>query len=157
MEVKDKIITLVAIIFMIVIASSFFIGGGPDIVEAVDDKYSLKSVDGRIRTYYSNDDVNATIYNIDYIKEPYDQKIKSGEKGILLYDEAVIVVEDKDGRTEIELVRDHKTAYHRHHNTMFLFWGNNLYRDGRIRTPRSMRNGSIGSSPSRGGGFGFGK
>ncbi len=157
MSGKDVFITLGVLLIIIIIAGSSFIGSGPDIVKAVDDKFSLKSTEGSIRIYNSSDDITTTINSIDSIKKPYDQKVDSEGKAVLLYDEAVIVVEDRDGNTEIELIKDHQTAYNRHRNTMIIFWGGNLYSNGRIRTPRSIRKGSIGSSTSRGGGFGFGK
>lgn len=157
MSGKDIFITLGVLFIIIVIAGGSFIGSGPDIVRAVDDKFSLKSTEGSIKVYNSNDDINSTVSSIDSIKKPYDQKVDQEGKAVLLYDEAVIVVEDKDGNTEIEVIKDHQTAYNRHRNTLIFFWGNNLYSNGMIRTPRSIRNGSIGSSPSRGGGFGFGK
>jgi len=157
MSGKDVFITLGVLLIIITIAGSSFSGSGPDIVKAVDEKFPLKSTEGSIRVYNSSDDINTTVNSIDSIKEPYDQKIDQQGKAVLLYDEAVVVVEDKDGNTEIEVIKDHQTAYNRHRNTLIFFWGNNLYSNGRIRTPRSIRNGSIGSSPTRGGGFGFGK
>ncbi|MTI61734.1 MAG: DUF4247 domain-containing protein [Firmicutes bacterium] len=157
MEKRDIIVSLGVLILIIFIVGGLLTGRGPNIVKAVDKKYSLKSVEGPVKTYDSKDDLNMTVNSISSLKKPYDQKIDSTGKSILLYDEAVIIVEDKGGHTEIELIEDHKTAYRRHHNTMIFFWGNNLYRNGRIRTPRSIRKGSIGSSSSRGGGFGFGK
>lgn len=157
MNGRDVLITLGVLGLILFMAGSSFIGGGTNIVKAVDDNYSLKDTEGNIRVYQSDDSLDTTIRKIDSLKQPYDQQVDASGKGVLLYDEAVIIVEDKDGITEIELIKDHKTAYNRHRNTMFLFWGSNIYRDGRIRTPRSIRRGSIGSSPSRGGGFGFGK
>ena len=157
MEGRDILISLGVFILIIVIASSSFTGRGPNIVKAVADKYPLKSIEGNIKIYNSDDDFNMTVNSISSLKKPYDQKIDPDGKSILLYDEAVVIVEDKDGNIEVELIEDHDTAYRRHRNTMVFFWGNNLYQNGRIRTPRSIREGSIGSSSSRGGGFGFGK
>lgn len=156
MERKDIIISLGVLILIIFIAGRLF-GGGPNIVKAVNDKFSLKSVEGSVKIYSSKDNLYDTVYQINSLKKPYDQKKDSTGKSILLYDEAVVIVEDKSGHTEIELIEDHKTAYRRHHNTMVFFWGSNLYSNGRIRTPRSIRKGSIGSSSYHGGGFGFGK
>ncbi|MFW6287147.1 MAG: DUF4247 domain-containing protein [bacterium] len=146
------------ILILIILISSSSINRGPNIAKAISDKYPLKSTEGSIRIYNSSEDVNSTVFNIRNIKRPYDEKIENdGTTGILLYHEAVIIVEDKEGNTEIELIRDHQRAYNRHRNTMIMFWGNNLYSNGRIQTPRSIREGSVRSSSSRGGGFSFGK
>ena len=156
MEGQDFFISLGVLLITIFMASSFM-GSEPNIVEAVSDKYPLKTTDGQVRKYSSNNDVYTTINNIVSIKEPYDQKVKMTKESVLLYDEAVVIVRNQNRTTEIEVIEDHKTAYRRHRGTMILFWGNNPYRNGRIGTPRSIRKGSIWSSPSRGGGFGFGK
>ena len=157
MEVKDLLVSVAALILIIIFASTFLMGNGSNIVKAVDDSFSLKNNENGIRRYSSNSGVTSTVNKITSLKEPYDQKVDLNRESILLYDEAVVVIRDHDGTTEIELIKDHQRAYHRHRGTMVLFWGNNLFRDGRIRTPRSMRRGSIGSNPSLGGGFGFGK
>lgn len=157
MEIKQFVLTLGVLLLIIIIAATSFMGNGPDIAKAVSDKFPLKSTNGYIHTYQSPDNANKTVNTIVSIKRPYDQKVEAEGKSILLYDEAVLVVEEKDGITEIELIEDHQVAYNHHRNTMIFFWGGNLYQNGRIRTPRSIRNGSIGSSSNRGGGFGFGK
>jgi outer membrane lipoprotein-sorting protein len=157
MDGQDLLISLGALILIIFIASSSFMGHGSNIVNAVSEKYPLISNDDGVRIYRSNNDIRSTVNNIVSIKKPYDQKMDLTRGSILLYDESVIVVQNQSGTTEVEVIKNHQRAYNRHRGTMILFWGNNLFRNGRIRTPRSMRKGSIGSSPSLGGGFGFGK
>lgn len=130
---------------------------GPNIVKAIDGKYPLKSATGDIRIYKSDADVNDTVNNIVVLKNPYDKKVDENGKSILLYDEAVLIISEQNNETEIELVKDHETAYNRHRNTMIMFWGGNVFSRGRIRTPRSIRRGSVGSPSTRGGGFSFGK
>ncbi len=157
MDGRDLFISLGVIIITFFIASSVFMGPGTSIANAVSDKYPLINSENGIRIYSSNSDIKTTANNIASLKKPYDQKVDTSNESILLYDEAVVVVKEQNGTTEIEVIEDHQTAYNRHHSTMVLFWGSNLYQNGRIRTPRSIRQGSIGSSPSSGGGFGFGK
>ncbi len=134
-----------------------FLSKAPSIVKAVSDKYPLMTSENGVLTYSSKSDLRSTVNDIVLQKKPYDQKVDTTGKSILLYNEAVIVVKEQNSSTEIEVIKDHQQAYNTHRSTMILFWGSNPYRNGRIRTPRSIRQGSIGSSPSLGGGFGFGK
>jgi len=157
LEIRDILISLGVLLIIIYMSSSSFLGQGPSIVKAVSDKYPLVTSENGVLTYSSKDDLSLTVNDIVSQKDPYDQKVDTTGKSILLYDEAVIIVREENSSTEIEVIKDHQNAYNRHRSTMILFWGSNPYRNGRIRTPRSIRQGSIGSSPSLGGGFGFGK
>ena len=157
MEAKDLLISVAALVLIIILASTFLMGNRSNIVKAVDSKFPLINYENGVRRYSSNNGVTSTVNKIASLKEPYDRKVDLNRESILLYDEAVVVVRDQSGKTEIEVIKDHQRAYRRHRGTMIFFWGNNLFRNGRIRTPRSMRRGSIGSNPSLGGGFGFGK
>ena len=154
---KNRYYIVPILIALVIMMSVTACDMGTNIVRAVDENYQLQDNDGTIKKYKSSRNVSDTVNDVVRLKRPYDKKVDKDGKSILLYDDAVIVIEDEEGKTEIELIKDHGKAYNRHRNTMIMYWGGSVYRNGRINTPRSIRRGSFGSSSTRGGGFSFGK
>ncbi|MFW5972084.1 MAG: DUF4247 domain-containing protein [Bacillota bacterium] len=158
MDKSSFVSVAIALVIMIVFGVMVFGSSSSEsrIANAVGENFQIKDVEGQVVKYHSPYNVQTTADKITSFSKPHDKKINSSDVSVLLYSDASIFLKAEDDGTEIELIRDHQRAYNRHRHVLVGYWGPNVYRRGRLGSPRSFRSGSIGSS-SGGGGFGFGK
>ncbi|KXS41544.1 MULTISPECIES: DUF4247 domain-containing protein [unclassified Candidatus Frackibacter] len=138
-----ELIFMVLIVLIAMGVLGVLLTPGKSIASEIDSNYNLKEKNGEFRTYQSSDNITNTARQISELKQPYDMEINPGKKSVLLYRDYAVVLVPSSKKTRIEVLR-HEKAYRRHNNVIIGHWG-------------TLRNGSIGNPPVRGGGFGFGK
>jgi hypothetical protein len=135
-------IGIIVLIVMVIIGVALF--PSASIAKRIDEKFKLKGRENDVLIYQSPHNLASTSSKISNLKRPRDIK-GSDNNRFLLYENYIVVLKPRGlNNTDIEVMR-HSRAYNRYRGPIVNYWGG------------TIRNGSIGRSSSRGGGFGFGK
>jgi len=133
---------IIVLIIMIVIGVALF--PSASIAKKIDKNFKLSRRDNDVLIYHSPYNLTSTSSKISGLKRPRDIK-SSDNNRFLLYENYIVVLKPRGlNNTDIE-VMGHRRAYNRYRSPIVNYWGG------------TIRNGSIGRSSTRGGGFGFGK
>ena len=132
------VIGVIVLVFLV-----FVLFPSKSIAQRIDENFDLSSKDNSNSVYVVPHTVNRTVNKINNLKRASDVR-NNDDKYFMLYKDFIIVLSSLESRKSKVEVMSHNRAHRRHRSIIVSHWG-------------SIRNGSVGRSLTRGGGFGFGK